>query len=60
VAVLKALTRLALLRGVCQTPAHLAHARGYLADEGLDVDSIPRAFMDLRFLDAAQQAPAER
>ncbi|MFO0748453.1 MAG: ABC transporter substrate-binding protein [Myxococcota bacterium] len=30
--------RLALLRGVCQTPAYVAHARGFFADEGLDVE----------------------
>jgi NitT/TauT family transport system substrate-binding protein len=29
---------LSLLRGVCQTPAYLAHARGLFAEEGLDVE----------------------
>jgi ABC-type nitrate/sulfonate/bicarbonate transport system substrate-binding protein len=28
---------MSLLRGVCQTPAYLAHDLGYFADEGLDV-----------------------
>jgi ABC-type nitrate/sulfonate/bicarbonate transport system substrate-binding protein len=28
---------LSLLRGVCQTPAYVAHAKGFFADEGLSV-----------------------
>ena len=31
-------TRLALLRGVCQTPAYVAHERGFFADEGVDAE----------------------
>jgi len=30
--------RFALLRGVCQTPAYVAHARGFLAAEGIDAE----------------------
>ena len=29
---------IALLRGVCQTPAYVAHEQGFFRDEGLDVD----------------------
>jgi NitT/TauT family transport system substrate-binding protein len=30
--------KLSLLRGVCQTPAYVAHDRGYFRDEGLDIE----------------------
>ena len=39
--------RLALLRGVCQMPAYVAHHKGYFADEGLEaeVDIAPTAWL---------------
>src|SRR5688572_24351779 len=30
--------KIALLRGVCQTPAYAAHEQGFFRDEGLDVE----------------------
>jgi NitT/TauT family transport system substrate-binding protein len=39
--------RVALLRGVCQTPAYVAHDQGFFADEGLrvEVDVAPTAWL---------------
>ena len=40
-------TRFALLRGVCQTPAYVAHECGFFADEGVDaaLEIVPTAWV---------------
>jgi NitT/TauT family transport system substrate-binding protein len=44
--------RLSLLRGVCQTPAYMAHEKGFFEDEGLStsIEIAPTAWMAPRML----------
>jgi ABC-type nitrate/sulfonate/bicarbonate transport system substrate-binding protein len=48
--------RLTLLRGVCQTPAYVAHEKGFFADEGLSasIEIAPTAWMAPNKLAAGQ------
>jgi NitT/TauT family transport system substrate-binding protein len=48
--------RFSLLRGVCQTPAYVAHENGYFSEEGVrsELEIEPTAWMVPRKLDAGQ------